>query len=273
MSTILPHMCGLSASLRCGSETCARGSLEIRDAKKSPKIHHLGTIAQFCRAISSQLRHVSSIRKNLLSSNFSSTCSHNMVNFGPLAAEIVSLVWAPQVGPNFNGFRVLAALLRGTLVVGVIQTLRRWTEGATCIRQGGHHVGHWPTFLVFICLYVVTAHFYHAMLKARVGLTVCFRLSICPSQIGVLPKFLQASAAADKPVRRGAWRRTCCKQTKSYRSYQRKIINFNLPVCIWRLHWRWPRLSFTEIFRLNWRTGLWMPICDTDFWIISVLHR
>ena len=28
------------------------------------------------------------------------------------------------------------------------QTLRRWTEGATCIRQGGHHVGHWPTFLV-----------------------------------------------------------------------------------------------------------------------------
>jgi len=31
--------------------------------------------------------------KNLLSSNISSTCSHNMVNFGPLAAEIVSLVW------------------------------------------------------------------------------------------------------------------------------------------------------------------------------------
>jgi len=23
-------------------------------------------------------------------------------------------------------------------------------EGATCIRQGGHHVGHWPTFLVRI---------------------------------------------------------------------------------------------------------------------------
>jgi len=26
--------------------------------------------------------------------------------------------------------------------------LRRWTEGATYIRQGDHHVGHWPTFLV-----------------------------------------------------------------------------------------------------------------------------
>jgi len=40
----------------------------------------------------------------------------------------------------------LAALLHGTLVLGVSQTLRRWTESATYIRQGGHHVGHWPTF-------------------------------------------------------------------------------------------------------------------------------
>ena len=39
-----------------------------------------------------------------------------MVNFGPLAAEIVSLVWGNPA--NFNGFRVLAALLHGTLVVG-----------------------------------------------------------------------------------------------------------------------------------------------------------
>jgi len=35
--------------------------------------------------------------KHLLSSNISSTCRHNMVNFGLLAAEIVSLVWAPQL--------------------------------------------------------------------------------------------------------------------------------------------------------------------------------
>ena len=67
-----------------------------------------------------------------------------MVNFGPLAAEIVSLVWGTPA--NFNGFRVLAALLHGILVVGVSQTLRRSTEGATYIRQGDHHVGHCPTF-------------------------------------------------------------------------------------------------------------------------------
>jgi len=35
-----------------------------------------------------------------------------MVNFGPLAAEIVSLVCGTPV--NFNGFRVLAALLHVT---------------------------------------------------------------------------------------------------------------------------------------------------------------
>jgi len=42
-----------------------------------------------------------------------------MVNFGPLAAEIVSLGWGTPA--NFNGFRVLAPLLHGTLVVGVSQ--------------------------------------------------------------------------------------------------------------------------------------------------------
>jgi len=61
------------------------------------------------------------LEKNLLSSNISSTCPHNMVNFGPLAAEILSLVWGTP--GNFNRFRVFAALLHGTLVVGVSQTV------------------------------------------------------------------------------------------------------------------------------------------------------
>jgi len=58
--------------------------------------------------------------KNLLNSNISPTCPYNMVNFGLLAAEIVSLVWGTPT--NLNVFRVLAALLHGTLVVGVSQT-------------------------------------------------------------------------------------------------------------------------------------------------------
>jgi len=60
-----------------------------------------------------------------------------MVNFGPLAAKIDPVV-----------FRILAALLHGTVEVDVSQTLRHWTEGATYIQQGDHHVEHCPTFLV-----------------------------------------------------------------------------------------------------------------------------
>ena len=40
-----------------------------------------------------------------------------MVNFGPLAAEILSLVWGTPA--NLNGFRVLVALLHGSQVVSV----------------------------------------------------------------------------------------------------------------------------------------------------------
>jgi len=41
---------------------------------------------------------------------------------GP-AAEIGWRVWGTPA--NFNGFRILAALLHGTIVVGVSQTLER----------------------------------------------------------------------------------------------------------------------------------------------------
>ena len=50
-----------NACLKCA----ARGSLEIQDAKN----RHLRTIAQLCRAISSQLRHLSTIGKKLLTRN------------------------------------------------------------------------------------------------------------------------------------------------------------------------------------------------------------
>jgi len=42
------------------------------------------------------------------------------VNFGLLAAEIGPVVWGTQA--NCSGFRVLAALLHGSQVVGVSQT-------------------------------------------------------------------------------------------------------------------------------------------------------
>jgi len=135
------------ANLQCRSEMCCTRLAGNAGPKKSPKIRHLGTIAQLCQAISSQLRHVSTIWKNLLSSNTSSTCPHNMANFGLLTAEIGLPVWGTP--SNFNGFRILVALVHGTPVVGVSQfSLRRWTEGATYIRQGDHHVGPFSHILV-----------------------------------------------------------------------------------------------------------------------------
>jgi len=78
-------------------------------------------IAQLCRAISSQLRHVMTIGKNMLNSNISPTCLHNMVNFGPLTAEIC---WRVSGTPaNFNGLRIFASLLQRRHSTEVNQTL------------------------------------------------------------------------------------------------------------------------------------------------------
>jgi len=93
----LPYLhtwCGLSVNFRCMSETCCTRLAGNTGRKKSSKNRHLGTIAQLCRVISLQLRvrHIWTIGKNLLSSNISSTCSHNMVNFCPLATEIGPVV-------------------------------------------------------------------------------------------------------------------------------------------------------------------------------------
>ena len=78
--------------------------------QKWRKNRHLRTIAQLCRAISSQLRHVSTIAKKLLNSNMCSTCSHNMVNLGPLTAKIRWRVW--DTPTNFNRFRFLPSLVQ-----------------------------------------------------------------------------------------------------------------------------------------------------------------
>jgi len=136
---ILPHMVWPLCEFRMQVWKVLNAARLKYRTQKSPKIRHLGTIAQLCRAISSQRRHVSTIGKKPVTSF---TCPHNMANFGPLTAEIGSGVWGTPA--SFNGFRVLAALLHGTLVLGVSQTLRRWTEGATYIRKEAITLGIGP---------------------------------------------------------------------------------------------------------------------------------
>jgi len=83
----------------------------MQDAKKSPKIANWSPSHNFDGLYLRNYGKYRQSEKNLLSSNTSSTCPYNMVNFGPLVAEILSLVWGTPA--NFNGFRVLAALLHG----------------------------------------------------------------------------------------------------------------------------------------------------------------
>jgi len=54
-----------SANLECRSEMCCTQLAGNAGRKKTPKIRHLGTIAQLCRAISSQLKYILTIGKNL----------------------------------------------------------------------------------------------------------------------------------------------------------------------------------------------------------------
>ena len=122
---------------------------KCRTQKIAISHHHRTTLSGYIFASKTC---IDSPKKNLLSSSISSTCPHNMLNFGPLAAEIGPVVWGTPA--NFNGFCVLAALLYGT-TSGRQPNFSALNRGATYIRQGGHHVGHWPTFLVnvyFVCL-------------------------------------------------------------------------------------------------------------------------
>jgi len=83
-------------------------------AKNCPSGHHRTNLLGYIFATNAC---IDNRKKN---SNISPTCLHNMVDFGPLAADICWRVWGTPA--NFNGFRVLAALLHGTLVVSVSQT-------------------------------------------------------------------------------------------------------------------------------------------------------
>jgi len=101
-----PNFAALSRGLKCA----ARGSLQIQDAKKSPKSpsgHHCTTSTGYIFATKARIDN----RKKLVKQQYLLHMPYNMMNFGPITAEIVSLVWGTPA--NFNGFRVLPALLHG----------------------------------------------------------------------------------------------------------------------------------------------------------------
>ena len=69
---------------------------------QSPSRHHRTTLSGYVFASKALIDN----RKNVLSINMSSTCPHNMVNFGTLTAEIGSTIWAPlQISTGFASWQ------------------------------------------------------------------------------------------------------------------------------------------------------------------------
>jgi len=75
---------------------CCTWLAENTGRKNDAKNRHLVTITLLCRAVSSQLRHVSAIGNKLVKQQYLLHTSHNLVNFSPLAAGIDWRVWGPQ---------------------------------------------------------------------------------------------------------------------------------------------------------------------------------
>jgi len=114
--------CGLGANLEHSSEMCCTWLAENTGCKKivknSQSAHYHTTLSGCIFATKAC---IDNQKKNLLNSNMSSTCPHNMVNVGPLTAEIASRVWGTPA--NFNAFHVLASLLHRRRLTEVNQTL------------------------------------------------------------------------------------------------------------------------------------------------------
>jgi len=84
---------------------------------QDPKIHHLGTIVQLCRAISLATK----ARKKLVEQQYLLHMSSQYGELRPNRAEIILLVWGTPA--NFNGFRVLVSLRQRRHLVEATQTL------------------------------------------------------------------------------------------------------------------------------------------------------
>jgi len=102
------------------SETCCTQLTGNAGRKKSPSAHHRTTLSG---CIFTTKARIDNRKKKLVKQQYLPHVSSQYCELGPLEAEIHWRVWGTPA--NFNGFCVLAALLHGSQVVGVSQTLRR----------------------------------------------------------------------------------------------------------------------------------------------------
>jgi len=104
---------GLSANLECRSEMLCTRLAENTGrgnyAKKSPSAHHCTNLSSYVFATKAG---IDNRKKNLLNSSISCTSFHNMVNVGPLSAEIGLPVWGTPA--NFQRVSLLGFVTAAT---------------------------------------------------------------------------------------------------------------------------------------------------------------
>jgi len=135
MSTILPHMMWPYCEFRMQVWNVLHAARWKYRTQKSAKIRHLGTIAQLCPTVSSQLRHVSTIGKKSVKQQY---VLHMFPQYGELQPtnswDQFRSLWHPSKfqrvsclafvtaatslnGPQPNYARCMAASCAGTLYI------------------------------------------------------------------------------------------------------------------------------------------------------------
>ena len=144
---------------------CCTWLAENTGRKNDAKNRRLGTIPQLCRSISPQLiKACIDKRKKLVKQQY---LLHMSPQYGERELRPTSgwdrfgSLGYPQLLSTASASWQRYCTACG--VVGVSQTLRRWTEGATYVWQGNHHAGHWPAFLVMVVLCNSAYHYIFAL--------------------------------------------------------------------------------------------------------------
>jgi len=151
---------------------CCTQLAENTGRKNSLSAHHRTTLSGYIFATKAHIDK----RKNLLNSNISSTCPHNIVNFGPLTAEICWWLWGNPA--NFNEFRVLASLLQR----------RHWTE----VNPTLHDV--WRSSGLVQCIYIFRGSC-HLTEFCQVPNSLCIQVLHSAILAALLPSIQQWASA------------------------------------------------------------------------------
>ena len=142
----LPYLhtwCGLSANLGCRSETCctvhaARWKCRTRKiAKNSPSGHHRTTLSGYIFATKARIDN----RKKIVTQQYVFQMFPQYGELRPTSSwdRFVSLGHPCK-------FQLVSRL--GSVTARHSSSGRQPNFAAFGVRQGDHHVGHWPTFLV-----------------------------------------------------------------------------------------------------------------------------